>query len=70
MDTAAKAPCGVGGSVVPWKKTKRLLQMQEADFPGGAVVKNLPINAGDRGSSSGPGDPMCHRATKPVRHNY
>ena len=25
------------------------------DFPGGTVVKNLPANAGDRGSSPGPG---------------
>ena len=25
------------------------------DFPGGAVVKNLTANAGDTGSSSGPG---------------
>ena len=25
------------------------------DFPGGAVVKNLPANAGDMGSSPGPG---------------
>ena len=25
------------------------------DFPGGAVVKNLPPNAGDMGSSPGPG---------------
>ena len=25
------------------------------DFPGGAVVKNLPANAGDVGSSPGPG---------------
>ena len=24
-------------------------------FPGGAVVKNLPANAGDIGSSPGPG---------------
>ena len=24
-------------------------------FPGGAVVKNLPANAGDAGSSPGPG---------------
>ena len=29
----------------------RLLQ----GFPGGAVVKNLPANAGDTGSSPGPG---------------
>ena len=25
------------------------------DFPGGAVVKNPPANAGDKGSSPGPG---------------
>ena len=25
------------------------------DFPGGAVVKNLPANAGDAGSIPGPG---------------
>ena len=25
------------------------------DFPGGAVVKNLPANAGDTGSIPGPG---------------
>ena len=25
------------------------------DFPGGAVLKNLPTNAGDMGSSPGPG---------------
>ena len=25
------------------------------DFPGGAVVKNLPCNAGNMGSSPGPG---------------
>ena len=25
------------------------------DFPGGPVVKNLPTNAGDSGSVSGPG---------------
>ena len=25
------------------------------DFPGGAVVKNLPADAGDTGSSPGPG---------------
>ena len=32
----------------PSKKCKR-------DFPGVAVVKNLPANAGDTGSSPGPG---------------
>ena len=28
---------------------------QKRDFPGGAVVKNLPTNAGDTGLISGPG---------------
>ena len=27
----------------------------QKDFPGGAVVKNTPANAGDTGSSPGPG---------------
>ena len=41
------------------------------DFPGGTVVKNPPANAGDTGSSPGPGeDPTCREAMKPVRHNY
>ena len=31
------------------------LKMYEQDFLGGAVVKNLPANAGDVGSSPGPG---------------
>ena len=34
-------------------------------FPGGAVVKNLPANAGDMGSSLGPG-----RSHIPPRSNY
>ena len=39
-------------------------------FPGGAVVKNPPDNAGDTGSSPGPGRSTCRGATKPVCHNY
>ena len=39
-------------------------------FPGGAVVKNPPANAGDTGSSPGPGRSHMPRATKPVHHNY
>ena len=31
---------------------------------------NLPANAGDKGSIPTREDPTCHRATKPVRHNY
>ena len=34
------------------KKKKKKLSW---DFPGGAVVKNLPANAGDMGLSPGPG---------------
>ena len=34
-----------------WRKLKELLQ----GFPGGAVVKNPPANAGDTGLSPGPG---------------
>ena len=31
------------------------LRKEPQDFPGGAVVKNLPANGGDTGSSPGPG---------------
>ena len=31
------------------------LKIELPGFPGGAVVKNLPANAGDTGSSPGPG---------------
>ena len=37
------------------------------DFPGGAVVKNPPASAGDKGSIP---CPTCHGATKAVRHNH
>ena len=40
------------------------------DFPGGAMIKNPPANAGDTGSSPGPGRSHILRATKPVHHNY
>ena len=40
------------------------------DFPGGAVVRNLPANAGDTGSALVREDPTWRRATKPVCHNY
>ena len=48
----------------------QLQKMKRWDFPGGAVVKNLPANAGDTGSSPGPEDLTCCGATKPVHHNY
>ena len=31
------------------------IEYRRLDFPGGAVVKNPPANAGDMGSSPGPG---------------
>ena len=31
------------------------IKILSLDFPGGTVVKNLPANAGDMGSSPGPG---------------
>ena len=47
-------------------------KINQRDFPGGAVVKDPPANAGDMGSSPGLGRSHvpCLRATKPVRHNY
>ena len=39
------------------------------DFPGGAVVKNPPANAGDTAQALVREDPTCHGATKPVSHN-
>ena len=44
--------------------------LQFPGFPGGAVVKNPPANAGDTGSSPGPGRSHMPGATKPMRHNY
>ena len=32
-----------------------LFENMSGDFPGGTVVKNPPANAGDTGSSPGPG---------------
>ena len=38
------------------KRKEHLIQRHiTRDFPGGAVVKNPPANAGDTGSSPGPG---------------
>ena len=39
-------------------------------FPGGSVVKNLPVSAGDMDSSLIWEDPTWHGATQPVSHNY
>ena len=47
-----------------------LFKMQLQYFPGGAVNKNLPANAGNMGSVPGLGGFQCCRAAKPVCHNY
>ena len=38
-----------------WSMILRSQILEPVDFPGGAVVKNLPANAGDTGLSPGPG---------------
>ena len=43
-------------------------KINKVGFPGGAVVKNPPANAGDTGLLWE--DPTCHGAAKPVCHNY
>ena len=41
----------------PWKQAHHLISEMQSlgDFPGGAVVENLPANAGDTDSSPGLG---------------
>ena len=61
------------------------LKLLERDFPGGAVVKNLPANAGDMSSIPGLGRSYMPRSnqarapqlpsprtttTEPMRRNY
>ena len=52
-----------------WKE-KINLKKHIRDFPGGAVVKNPPANAGDMGSSPVREDPTCRGSSKPMCHNY
>ena len=47
------------------KILKQLLNLYSRDFPGGAVVKNPPSNAGDAGSNPGQGTRFhMHAVTK------
>ena len=39
-------------------------------FPSDSVVKNLPVNAGDMGSSRAGKNPTCYGATKPDCRDY
>ena len=42
---------------MPGHADTEIKKTESGGFPGGAVVKNLPANAGDMGSSPGPGRP-------------
>ena len=57
-------------AVLQFFKKQPLKKWEGWHFPGGAVVKNLPDNAGDTSSIPGLEDSTCRRATKPMRHNY
>ena len=56
----------------------KLINQEMRGFPGGAVVKNLPANAGDTGSRPGSERSQhavqqlspCATTTEPVCHNY
>ena len=43
-----------------WKQPKCPSTNEWRDFPGGTVVRSLPANAGDTGSSPGPGPGRVH----------
>ena len=45
-------------------------EVAKEDFPGGPMVKNLPVNAGGTGFSLVWEDPTYCGATKPVCPNY
>ena len=38
-------------------------------FPGGSVVKNLPVNVGDSGSMPGPGRPPGEGTGNPLQYS-
>ena len=57
------------GQVEGWILGKRENSgMDGWGFPGGSLVKNPMQETGVR--SLVQEDPTCHRATKPMRHNY
>ena len=43
-------------------ESSAVINKNEEDFPGGALVKNLPANAGDTGASSDLGRPHLPRS--------
>ena len=58
-DVRAKVGCAERGVRPPPHRQHRAagaaLRTRKVGFPGGAVVKNAPANAGDTGSIPGPG---------------
>ena len=47
-----------------------ILKIPRQDFPGGAVDKNLPTNAGTQVHSLVQEDSTCHRTNKLMCHDY
>ena len=60
----------VGDEHISVYMLQRLKSPPAGYFPGGAVVKNLPANAGTQVWSLVQEDPTCRGATKPMCHNY
>ena len=52
------------------EKTFLKLKISLGGFPGGAVVRNPPANAGDTGSCPVREESTCRAAARPVSHNY
>ena len=47
---------------------KESCEPERRDFPGGAMVRNLPANAGDPGSIPGQGTKIPHGSGQPDLH--
>ena len=56
------------GNELVIKNLNHLVKNEAAGFLGGPVVKNLLINARDKGLVQE--NPTCREPTKPVRHHY
>ena len=65
-----KPQCNNSSHTLKWLLSRKFKNNKCWDFPGGAVVKHPPANAGDTGSIPGLGRPHMPRATEPVHHNY
>ena len=59
----ACSPCLECSSLLSSPSWPLYFKISTQDFPGGAVVKNPPANAGDTGSSPGPGRSHMLRST-------